>query len=146
MDEATEKKVRDYVSRPSQRASIKSRKRDWEIPDPTPVVIPGDFERPPTIQEMLRMYLANEQVQQEIREEGFETFEEADDFEPDEEDLLPLSGFEVVEYDMEDEVQPNVSEANDPSPEGEVDPNSEGEARTPLEADVVPETDSDASN
>lgn len=63
-----------------------------EIPDPRPVEIPDNYKRPPTLRE---------QIQQAIRQEfsrvaaqhGAETFEEADDF--DIEDDEPRSQWEL---------------------------------------------------
>jgi hypothetical protein len=127
------KGVEDLMSVPSQREAIKGRDPQWEIPDPTPVSIPVGAERPPTIQEMLAMYLANDAVRQELEDEGFETFEEADDFEPEEEDMLPMSEYEITEYQMEAEVEPHESAASLSQAELALDLDS-GEA-TPSEAE-----------
>ena len=59
--------------------------RGWEIPDPRPVEIPAGFERPESLEEMIqRMVRTNAS---EIAErEGYETFDEADDFDMPDED------------------------------------------------------------
>lgn len=122
--------VKALMDVPSQREAIRGRDPQWEIPDPVPVALPVGAERPPTIQEMLKLYLANDRVQQELADEDFETFEEADDFEPDEEDMLYMSGFEVHEYEMEDD-EPPAEPDEDPPAEPAVERDSDDEVVTP---------------
>lgn len=50
-----------------------------EIPDPTPVTIPSGFRRPPTLQEQVQRLVRGE-LSRRAAEQGFETFEDADDF------------------------------------------------------------------
>lgn len=71
-----------------------------EIPDPTPVEVPLDYTRPLTLQEEFRRFL---QIEASIIAEnaGFETFEEADDFDVDEEEVEFISPYEILE--MSDE-------------------------------------------
>lgn len=85
--------------------------RGREIPDPTPVEMPLNFKRPETIQEMIRR-LVNVQNSDEL---GAETWEEANDFDVDddvdfnteyEEEFDPLLGRsvtprEVLDHDRE---------------------------------------------
>lgn len=64
-----------------------------EIPDPTPVEIPlkfqGNYE---SLHEKILRYVRSEQFRQKMEEEGFETEEEANDFDVGDEDgELPLS-------------------------------------------------------
>ena len=61
--------------------------RGWEIPDPTPVEIPAGFSRPESLEAMVQR-MVRTRVSDIAAEEGFETFEEADDFEVDEEDYV----------------------------------------------------------
>lgn len=70
-----------------------------EYPDPTPVEMPLGFKRPPTLQEEIQRII-RVQMSQQARAEGFETFEEADDFAVDE-DPDPLSAYEVMEMEAE---------------------------------------------
>lgn len=53
-----------------------------ELPDATPVELPVGFVRPPTLQEEIMRLIRNEMSQQ-AAEQGYETFEEADDFDED---------------------------------------------------------------
>lgn len=63
-----------------------------EIPDSVPMEAPIGWNRPPTIQEMVQRYIRIEMSKQAAAE-GQETFEEADDFDWDEEE--PLSPYEL---------------------------------------------------
>ena len=81
--------------------------------DVTPVEVPLEYRHPPTIKEELQRYVRYE-ISRLGEKEGFETFEEADDFEMDDvEEPDWESEFEVV--DMEDELPVSLDGA--PSPE-----------------------------
>lgn len=72
---------------------------DKEIVDPVPMEMPIDGQRPPTITELIQQYIrAENQPRNEIG-----TFEEEDDFEEDDPDLLPDLPFEIREYPLEEE-------------------------------------------
>lgn len=71
-----------------------------EIPDPTPIEVPLDFNRPLTLQEEIRRFLQIE-ASYVAQNAGFETFEEADDFDVDEEEVEFVSPYEIME--MSDE-------------------------------------------
>ena len=73
--------------------------RGRELPDDTPVEVPLHFKRPPTIQEMIRQHIRTEMSRQ-AEQQGEESFEEADDFEMDE-DPDPLSAYELQEMQLE---------------------------------------------
>lgn len=64
-----------------------------QVPDPTPVEVPVAFRRPPTMDEMIRAHIRREMSLQ-AQAQGLETFEEADDFDVDE-DPDPVSEYEV---------------------------------------------------
>lgn len=66
-----------------------------EIPDPRPVAVPAGMRRPLTIQEEIKRAIRAE-MSQVAADQGFETFEEADDFEVDEDPELS-SPYEIVE-------------------------------------------------
>ena len=87
-----------------------------EIMDQTPVAMPVGFEKPESLQSMIKRMVKNEKAMEE--EFGqVETMEEADDFDVDEsEDLHP----EVTQYTLEDvieEIPANVNDAREPEPE-----------------------------
>lgn len=53
-----------------------------EILDPTPVAIPVRFSRPPSVVDDVRRMVAAE-LSRLAQDQGFESFDEAEDFEPD---------------------------------------------------------------
>lgn len=55
-----------------------------EIPDPEPLVLPSGFRRPETLQEQVRR-LVRTSLSLQAAEEGYETFEESEDFNVDDE-------------------------------------------------------------
>lgn len=71
-----------------------------QIPDPRPVEVPLGYTRPPSLQEEIKRFVRNE-LSLRAREQGVETFEEADDFDiPEEEDEF-VSEYEVQEMAVE---------------------------------------------
>lgn len=67
-----------------------------EVPDPTPVSVPAGLSRPLSLQEEIKRFMRSEQMRIAAEAEGLETFEEADDFDVDE-DPDPLSAYELPE-------------------------------------------------
>lgn len=65
-----------------------------EIPDPTPVAIPSGFRKPETLAETVAR-LVRHQVSEHAELHGMETFDEADDFDVDEDPQDPGTPFEV---------------------------------------------------
>lgn len=63
-----------------------------EMLDDTPIEVPVRLKRPETLQEQIRRFFRSEEINQAIENAGFETFEEADDFEVD--DYEPRSPHE----------------------------------------------------
>lgn len=55
-----------------------------EIPDPKPVAIPAGFKRPETLAEQVQR-LVRTSISRQAAEQGFETFEESEDFDVDDE-------------------------------------------------------------
>lgn len=51
-----------------------------ELPDPTPIAVPLKFLRQETLNEKIKRFMRNEHIQQELANAGFETEEEANDF------------------------------------------------------------------
>lgn len=96
---------------------------DKEHPDPTPVEIPGDrVDQVQTIQQMIAEYVGSALAVE--RGEDLGTFEEEDDFTEDDHDELDMSGFEVHEYEMDDDPgmpEPFTVDPDDPS-QGHIPP------------------------
>lgn len=66
-----------------------------EIPDSTPVAVPHEWQRPLSLHEQIKRFVRSE-LSRRAHDEGQETFEEADDFDVDE-DPDPLSAYELQE-------------------------------------------------
>lgn len=58
----------------------KNTQQHYETPDPTPVRMPAGFRRPETLEERIRRLVRSERFNADLEEAGFETFEEANDF------------------------------------------------------------------
>lgn len=71
--------------------------RGWEIPDPKPLSIPSGFKRPETLSEQVQR-LIRHGLSDIAASQGFETFEDADDFDVEDEHLDPATPYEA-EFD-----------------------------------------------
>lgn len=110
-----------------------------EHPDPTPVEIPASFAVVPSLEERIRDMIRAE-VSQVAQSKEFESFEEANDFEVDDEEDVPLTDYQVSvmleEYEQEHgsfaledepEFKASVEEPNEiPKPSEEVAEIEEG--------------------
>jgi len=74
------------------RAMLEKRPHYRETPDPTPVALATQLRRPPTLQEQIQRYVLAANAL--ARQQGAESFEEADDFDVDEMD--PTTPYEMV--------------------------------------------------
>lgn len=100
-----------------------------EVLDQTPIARPVGFQRPPTMQEMIRMYVRRE-LSAAAAAEGHETFEEADDLDVGE-DYDPSSPWELsadqeeaqfVSHPVETPVAPTPKSGSAPIDKGKPDP------------------------
>lgn len=66
-----------------------------EIPDPKPMSIPSGFKRPETLAEQVQR-LVRTQISRQAAEEGYETFEDSEDFDIDDDMFDPSSPYEEV--------------------------------------------------
>lgn len=66
-----------------------------EIPDPVPMEPPLGYRRTPSLAEQIRMHIRSEALRRAAEEAGYETFEEADDFDVGD-DYDPTSPYEEV--------------------------------------------------
>lgn len=64
-----------------------------EVPDPTPMAPPIGYKRTPSLAEQIREMVRSERLAMEAAAAGFESFEEADDFEVGD-DFDPSSPYE----------------------------------------------------
>ncbi len=81
-----------------------------EYPNPTAEVVTVGARRF-TLQEQIERVLRGH-VSEQAQGQGFESFEEANDFDVEDEDPLPISGFE--HEDMEEEIPPPVVSTPEP--------------------------------
>lgn len=84
--------------------------------DPVPIAPPIGYKKQPSMVEHIRAMIRSERLREEAERAGQETFEEADDFGPDDdEDYVPLSGYES-EFDPPGvvEAKRRYEEANRP--------------------------------
>lgn len=78
---------------------MKYNERGEEVLDTTEVEVPLRFKRPPTLQEQIKNMVRGEISRNAVRQ-GRESFEEADDFEVDD-DELPPSPYEFSDMPIE---------------------------------------------
>lgn len=65
----------------------------YEVLDPTPMEPPLNYKQQPSLHEQIRDMIRSERLRQEVMAQGYETFEEADDFHMDE-DPEPWAPYE----------------------------------------------------
>lgn len=63
-------------------------KNGEEVLDQTPVALPVHFKVPPTIQDTIKRLVGDAETRRQLQERHIETFEEADDFEVDGEEIM----------------------------------------------------------
>lgn len=92
-----------------------------EVPCPQPEELIVS-KRPPSLQEQIQR-LIKVQLSQQMGQQGAETWEEANDFDVDDE-LDPISGFEIHDMIEEEPIpEPETEPAPEPSPATENDEN-----------------------
>lgn len=79
----------------------KYNEKGQEIPDPTPVSIPLGYGHPESLESIIAR-MVGVQISKQAAAKGYETFEEADDFDVQDQDIDPLSVHEMTS--MEEEV------------------------------------------
>ena len=93
-----EPKVSENVQKPERRVKgshLKFDEEGREIMDPTPIAPPIGYKKSPSIAEQIRNMVRSERLRQEVEQQGFETFDEADDFDVGD-DFDPKSPYEEV--------------------------------------------------
>ncbi len=125
-------KLRELLETP-RRVAIQNRVSAPEVLDPVPVELPVGMQGPPSMRELVQEYVRGA-MSDYAEEHELGTFDEEDDFEPENEELLDLSGYEVVEFPMVDEsaaddtataAEPQPAEPGapqEPAPEPEANP------------------------
>lgn len=68
--------------------------RGEEILDPTPIALPVGFTRPRSLQDTMKKLVQDELIRRDLQAHEIETFEEADDFDVEEQDPLESTPYE----------------------------------------------------
>lgn len=66
-----------------------------ELPDPTPMEVPVSYCQGPTLKETIQRMMHHEMLRQRADAEGFDSFEEGDDFEIEDDPLDPHTPYEA---------------------------------------------------
>lgn len=83
----------------------------FEVPDDTEMAPPIGFIKQPSMMELIAKMVRSENLRQAAESAGFESFDEADDFDVDDEDGEPISA-----YQMEDGFEPIHQSSEVPTP------------------------------
>lgn len=70
-----------------------------EIPDPRPIAVPANWQRPLSLHDQIKRFIRTE-MSRSAEDSGEESFEDADDFDVDE-DPDPFSPYEIAEAAVE---------------------------------------------
>lgn len=119
----------------SRRERLQARPKLREHPDPIPIALPVGMETPPTMRELVQEYVEGA-LSKHAASQQLGTFKEEDDFEEDDHDLLPMSQYEVHEFDMVEE---------NPLPDAAPAEPSEGEPQATAELRPEPEKTPDVT-
>ena len=76
-------------------AHVKYDDQGRELMDPTPVAPPIGYRKSPSITEQIRNMIRSERLREEAEEQGYESFEDADDFDVGD-DYDPKSPYEEI--------------------------------------------------
>lgn len=68
----------------------------YEEPDPQPIEIPAGFKKPETLAEQVKRLVRSERFAQEMEQSGNETFDEANDFDIEDDMWDPSSPYEEI--------------------------------------------------
>lgn len=109
--------VEEYCTKPTfdadgVQASAGILKNGKEETDPVPLAPPVGFSQPPDLMMMMRQMLREERYVNQLRDEGFETEEEAADYEIDDDPAWPMTPYEAMLL----EGSPAPSEGSPPAP------------------------------
>lgn len=88
-----------------------------ELLNPKPIAIAADLQRPLTMDERIQRAIG-QAVSRQAQMQGRETFEEANDFDIDDENPMPISGYEVVDMTPETPRDPQTNKNTSPLSEG----------------------------
>lgn len=91
------------------KASVRLDESGKEIPDPTPVEWPLGLSRPLSLQDEIKRFVRSE-LSRAAAADGFESFEEANDFEVDDDEGDMASAVDVMELQADKRYQDALEE------------------------------------
>lgn len=100
-----------------------------EVLDSTPLEVPLHWRRPPSLRDQIKQFVRTE-LSAQAEDRGFDSFEEADDFEMDE-DPDPLSRYELTP--AQEEVPVSAITKRQEKQEAPQEKKSAGPAATPVD-------------
>lgn len=100
-----------------------------EVNNPRPMTIPAGFNRPPTLQEQIQRCMKVE-LSKQAMQQGYESWEEANDFDIEEDFENDPIDSQYVVHEMIPEIPAQLSPDPDQNP-GEVAPRPEASPATP---------------
>lgn len=102
-----------------RRARIEARKAEPEKVDPVPMEVPVQYrDQTPTTKELVQQYVASA-MSRWAEDNDFGSFTEEDDFDEEDPEVLPLSGFEVAFEEDEFSEPVPISPEDAPEAQGE---------------------------
>lgn len=87
----------NVVKKIKERFKVRFTEKHEEILDPTPMALPAGMKKPESLHDQIRRLIKSERLQQALEQAGYETEEEANDFDTGE-DLDPSTPFEEQFY------------------------------------------------
>lgn len=110
-----------------------------EVPDSVPMEVPIGYTHPPTLSDMIRRMVHHTELQRAAAAEGFDTFEEGEDFDIPDDPLDPLTPYEAVFEAPVGAVPPEASSAPVPAAAAPAEAKPEpGVASPPASAPPAP--------
>lgn len=88
-----------------------------EYGDPVPMAPPVGFDNPPDLMTLIRTMVRSEQFLQRANQEDFDTFEEAGDFDVDDDPFPPLTPYEALLVKPPEDPPPVKAPAAEPAPQ-----------------------------
>lgn len=119
-------------------------KQGRELPDPTPVDIPAGFKRPETLAEQIKRMIRTD-MSSFAESQGAESFEEANDFEVDEDDAEQHPTHHELHEEVVDEVKRVKTEAAKRRAAHGSEESESGEDGVQEEADTPPKSGNNVS-
>lgn len=123
--------IREFFHHKAKRLNEKGR----EILDPTPMAPPVGYKRQPSLSEQIREMVRSERLAMEAASAGFETLEEADDFDIPDDPIDPRTPYEA-HFDPLPEMAPPPPAKASPEPREPISEPSQAKESAPAPASV----------